>query len=112
MVGRGKKKGNGQKAKHKSGGWRERHGLLLGFAKWGLVGAVWSFFLGLCFVGWLAYDLPDVSRLNEIEHKPSVTLLAADGTILASYGDLYGKTVTLKELPGYLPQSVIATEDR
>ncbi|HWA44518.1 MAG TPA: PBP1A family penicillin-binding protein, partial [Hypericibacter adhaerens] len=113
MAGRGRKKDSGQKAKRKGGGsWRERHGLLLGFAKWGLVGAVWSFFLGLCFVGWLAYDLPDVSRLNEIDHKPSVTLLASDGTILASFGDLYGKPVTLKELPGYLPQAVIATEDR
>ncbi|QEX14746.1 penicillin-binding protein 1A [Hypericibacter terrae] len=113
MAGRGKKKDSGRKAKRKGGeSWRQRHGLLLSFAKWGLVATVWSFFLGLCFVGWLAYDLPDVSRLNEIDHKPSVTLLAADGTILASYGDLYGKTVTLQELPGYLPQAVIATEDR
>src|SRR6266850_2379113 len=113
MAGRGKKKDNGRKPKRKGGdSWRQRHGLLLSFTKWGLVATVWSFFLGLCFVGWLAYDLPDVSRLNEIEHRPSVTLLAADGSILASYGDLYGKTVTLQELPGYLPQAVIATEDR
>jgi penicillin-binding protein 1A len=113
MAGRGKKKESGRNPKRKGGGsWRQRHGLLLGFAKWGLVATVWGFFLGLCFVGWLAYDLPDVSRLNEIERRPSVTLLAADGSILASYGDLYGKTITLADLPGYLPQAVIATEDR
>jgi penicillin-binding protein 1A len=113
MAGRGKKKEGGRNGRRKGGGsWHQRHGLLLGFAKWGLVATVWSFFLGLCFVGWLAYDLPDVSRLNEIERRPSVTLLAADGSILASYGDLYGKTVTLADLPGYLPQAVIATEDR
>jgi penicillin-binding protein 1A len=113
MAGRGKKKEEGRKAKRRGGeSWRQRHGLLLGLAKWSLVATVWSFFLGLCFVGWLAYDLPDVSRLNEVQHRPSVTLLAADGSMLASYGDLYGKTVTLQDLPGYLPQAVIATEDR
>ncbi|MGH6959477.1 MAG: transglycosylase domain-containing protein, partial [Dongiaceae bacterium] len=39
-------------------------------------------------------------------------LLAADGTMLATYGDLYGQTVRLAELPPYLPQAVLATEDR
>jgi penicillin-binding protein 1A len=113
MAGRGKKKEGGRNAGRKGGkSWRQRHRLLLAFARWGLVATVWSFFIGLCFVGWLAYDLPDVSRLNEIERRPSVTLLASDGSILATYGDLYGKTVTLADLPGYLPQAVIATEDR
>src|SRR3546814_1780125 len=32
--------------------------------------------------------------------------------MLASFGDLYGEPVTLSELPDYLPQAVIATEDR
>ncbi len=74
--------------------------------------ASWATLGALCFVGWLAYDLPDVSRLNEIRRQPSVTLLAADGTMLATYGDLYGQTVRLAELPPYLPQAVLATEDR
>jgi penicillin-binding protein 1A len=69
-------------------------------------------FLVLCFVGWLAYDLPDVSRLNEIRRQPSVTLLASDGSVLATYGDLYGQTVRLADLPPYLPEAVLATEDR
>jgi penicillin-binding protein 1A len=81
-------------------------------ARWGLVGASWAAFLVLCFVGWLAYDLPDVSRLNEIRRQPSVTLLASDGSVLATYGDLYGQTVRLVDLPPYLPQAVLATEDR
>jgi penicillin-binding protein 1A len=68
--------------------------------------------LVLVFLGWLAYDLPDVSRLNEIRKQPSVTLLADDGEVIATYGDLYGATVQLKDLPRYLPQAVLATEDR
>ena len=80
--------------------------------RWGLVSASWGTLLALVFLGWLAYDLPDVSRLNEIRKQPSVTLLAADGEVIATYGDLYGATVQLKDLPRYLPQAVLATEDR
>jgi penicillin-binding protein 1A len=80
--------------------------------RWGLVSACWATFLGLVFLGWLAYDLPDVSRLGEIRKQPSITLLADDGEVIATYGDLYGATVQLNELPPYLPQAVLATEDR
>src|SRR5262250_2479684 len=73
------------------------------FLRWGLVSASWGMLLGLVFLGWLAYDLPDVSRLNEIRKQPSVTLLADDGEVIATYGDLYGATVQLKDLPRYLP---------
>src|SRR3990172_12727442 len=91
---------------------RRRRSPLGFFLKWGLVAAAWSVFLGLCFTAWLAYDLPNPSRLNEIKRRPSVTLLAADGAILATYGDLYGRPVALAALPPYLPRAVLATEDR
>src|SRR5690606_3417471 len=58
------------------------------------------------------YDLPDVSKLNEIKRRASVSLLAQDGSLIASYGDLYGSTAALRDLPPYLPAAVIATEDR
>jgi len=73
---------------------------------------VWAAFFALCFTAWLAYDLPDVSKLNEINRRPSVTLLASDGTVIATYGDLYGEPVRLADLPPYLPRAVLATEDR
>ena len=91
---------------------RRRRSVIGFFLKWGLVAAAWSVFLGICFTAWLAYDLPNPSRLNEIERRPSVTLLTADGAILATYGDLYGRAVSLAELPPYLPRAVLATEDR
>jgi penicillin-binding protein 1A len=90
--------------------WRWR--LAVFTLKWGLVGAIWGGFVALIFVAWCAYDLPDVSRLNEIKRRASVSLLASDGSLIASYGDLYGSAVALGDLPDYLPQAVIATEDR
>lgn len=80
--------------------------------RWGLVLSSWAVLVGLVFLGWLAYDLPDVSRLNEIRKQPSITLLADDGTVIATYGDLYGTNVKLEDLPPYLPEAVLATEDR
>jgi len=90
--------------------WRRR---LFWFSlKWGAVGAIWTGFAVLLFLGWCAYDLPDVSTLNDIKRRPSVTLLAADGSLITSYGDLYGEFVHLDQMSPYLPAAVLATEDR
>jgi penicillin-binding protein 1A len=83
-----------------------------GGLKWGAVGAIWSGFAAVLFLGWCAFDLPDVSTLNDVKRQPSITLLAADGTLLASYGDLYGEFTHLDEMSGFLPAAVLATEDR
>src|SRR5271154_1243554 len=102
-----------RKRKKKRGrGGRKARALGLKLAKWTAVAAVWAFFIGLCFIAWLAYDLPDLSRLTSAERRPSVTLVTADGQILASYGDLYGKPISLDQLPPYLPEALLATEDR
>lgn len=90
--------------------WRRR--LAIFTLRWGLVASIWGGFVGLIFVAWCAYDLPDVSKLNEIKRRASVSLLASDGSLIASYGDLYGSAVALRDLPPYLPAAVIATEDR
>jgi penicillin-binding protein 1A len=71
-------------------------------------GAVLLFLAGV----WYARDLPDVKKLDVIERRPSVTLLAADNEVIATYGDLYGEPVALKALPKVLIDALIATEDR
>jgi penicillin-binding protein 1A len=81
-------------------------------ARWSMVGAIWTGFIALLFLAWCAYDLPGPERLNELKRQPSVTIVAADGSLLASYGDLYGDSVRLADLPPYLPAAVLATEDR
>jgi penicillin-binding protein 1A len=92
------------------GSWRRP--ILWFLAKWSVVGAIWTGFFALLFLAWCAYDLPGPERLNELKRQPSVALLAADGSLIASYGDLYGDSVKLSDLPPYLPEAVLATEDR
>ena len=55
--------------------------------------------------------LPDPVLLTLDDRPPNLTILAADGTVLADRGLRRGY-VTLDRLPAYLPQAVIATEDR
>ena len=93
-------------------GGRGRRRPLWPFVKWFLVAAVWLGLAGLVFGAWLAYDLPGIEKLAQIERRAGVTLLAADGSILATYGDLYGEPVNLRELPAHVPAAVLATEDR
>ena len=61
---------------------------------------------------WYAHDLPNVKRLESVTRKPGVTLLARDGSVMATYGDLYGSFVEVQELPAYVPGAIMAIEDR
>src|SRR5438067_12558989 len=68
--------------------------------------------IGAVVLGYFALTLPDTGELTRAERRPSVTILAADGSLLTTYGDLFGQPLTLKEMSPYLPKAVVATEDR
>lgn len=77
--------------------------LLLGI--WGGVALA-----GLVLV--LAWDLPRPDAAQAATRRPSVTLLAADASVLATQGDLFGEAVRLRDLPPALPAALLAVEDR
>ena len=80
--------------------------------RWSILGTFWAAVAIAGTIAVFAYDLPDVNKLTDLTRRPSVTVLASDGRQLALFGDLYGQPVQLRELPAYLPQVVLATEDR
>jgi penicillin-binding protein 1A len=73
---------------------------------------IWGFLAIAGIVAWYAWDLPDLQKLDTPTRRPSMTLLAADGSVLTTYGDLHGGAVRFDEAPPYLVQAIIATEDR
>ena len=92
---------------------RARRGSLLGWAvKWGLTLGIWAVLIAGGAVAWFAWDLPDISELQQDARRTSVVLGAADGSRLASYGDLYGRYLEVDKLPPALPAAVLAIEDR
>ena len=62
-------------------------------------------------VTWSLLNLPETESI-QISRQPSITFLDKDGRIIASYGDIYGKSIKYNKLPGNLINAVIVTEDK
>ena len=80
--------------------------------RWCVVSGLWATALGLLVLTWFAYDLPPVEEATRLPRAPSLTIEARDGSFLAAVGDLYGEPIRLSEVPAYLPNAVVAIEDR
>jgi penicillin-binding protein 1A len=65
--------------------------------------------LGLAYI-WSSLDQKGLLQIPERE--PGIMLVAADGTALAERGAFFGDEARLSELPAYVPEAVIAIEDR
>ena len=74
--------------------------------------AIWSFVALCLIVGWFALDLPRVDFATEITRRPSITLTASDGSLLTSYGDQYGETLSVDDMSPWIAKAVLAIEDR
>lgn len=63
-------------------------------------------------VAYHASRLPPIDQLAVPKRPPNIAILAADNSLVANRGETGGRTVSIKELPPYLPQAFIAIEDR
>src|SRR5229473_8237290 len=87
-------------------------GMFRSAVRLGILLLLWVAIIGGGVLGYFGLTLPDTSELTRAERRPSATILAADGSLLATYGDLFGQPLTLREMSPYLPKAVIAIEDR
>ena len=77
-----------------------------------VLAALWGLIIGGGVIGYFALTLPDTGRLAVAERRPNLTILADDGSVIATFGDLFGRPLTLRRCCPDLPEAVIATEDR
>ena len=75
-----------------------------------IVGLWFSLALGLV-IAWYAAELPHIVQATNFTRKTSITIKAADGSIIGRYGDLKGEAVDARDVPD-LVHAIIATEDR
>lgn len=85
---------------------------LIWTAKWSVIVGIWGAVALGVLVAWYAYDLPDIDNLDVPARKASITLTDADGREITTYGDVYGDPLRLADVPPYLVQAIVATEDR
>lgn len=91
---------------------KSRSSFLRTIVKWLFVLGLWAgiFVGGVC--AWYAGDLPDITKKANFDRKNSITVKAADGSIIARYGEIRGESVTVEDMPPYLVYAVLAIEDR
>lgn len=100
-TGGGKKVSRGKKT---TGGFRWWK--LLFFAALA-VGAALALYVGYCFA-----TLPDIEQAVSRTRQPSTSIIAENGQEIATFGNVYSEVVYPDELPPYVINAVIATEDR
>ena len=90
----------------------QRRRLTWRIAKWSLIFVLWLVVLGAGFVGYYGHDLPDTEHLTGPETPLAITVLAADGSEVATVGEMWGELIPAEEMAPVLPQAVLAIEDR
>lgn len=80
--------------------------------RWGFLLSLWGALFGGAALVWFAWDMPSPEAALAATRRPSVTLMAGDGRVIATQGDLYGESLRLRDLPPHVPAAFIAIEDR
>jgi len=97
-------------ARKRSGSWITR--LMRRGLYWGCVLGIWGVVFAVGILGYYAAYLPPTSEWQVPQRPPNVKIVSASGSLLANRGDTGGEAVRLEQLPSYLPNAVIAIEDR
>jgi penicillin-binding protein 1A len=84
-------------------GWLFRFTLALGF---------WAAIAGVATFAFVWFTLAQNGVFQIPEREPGILILAADGTELAQRGTFFGDSVNIEALPDYVPNAIIAIEDR
>jgi len=91
---------------------RRKKGGLSGIFKFLLVSAALGAFAFAMLVAYYASGLPQTDKLFGVQGTPSITVLDVGGRVIATRGAGVGEIVPVAEMPPYLPQAVMAIEDR
>lgn len=84
-------------------GWLLRFTLALG---------LWAAVAGAATFAFVWFTLAQNGVFQIPEREPGIMILASDGTELAQRGTFFGDSVNIEALPDYVPNAIIAIEDR
>ena len=89
-----------------------RRRLLFWALRWGFIASVWLTLALTVTVLWYARDLPRPESALDAARRPSLTLQDRSGHTIATFGDIVGEPLRLKDFAPALPAAVVAVEDR
>jgi penicillin-binding protein 1A len=105
------KKATGSRRKSSAG----RTGLLGRFGRlayWAFVLMIWCGIAGAGIVVYYGARMPAMTTWSIPDRSPNIKIVSADGRLLANRGMTGGEAVGLHEMSPYIPQAVMAIEDR
>jgi penicillin-binding protein 1A len=80
--------------------------------RYAIIALVWGALAAALMLLWFARDLPRPEAALDAARRPSLTLADRSGHVFATFGDLVGEPLRLGDMPRYLPEAVVAVEDR
>ncbi len=91
---------------------RRGRGLFGGLVYWSVTLSLWGAIgLGVLF-GYYALKMPPTSEWAIPDRPPNVRIVSVDGELVANRGMTGGEAVGLEDMSPFIPQAVIAIEDR
>jgi len=64
------------------------------------------------YVGYCYLTMPDIKEAVARTRQPSTTITAENGNEIQAFGNVYSAVIMPDELPKYVSQAIVATEDR
>lgn len=113
---RRKQAGNGGRRRASSAQQHHKRGLLWRATKfsvyWSVVLGLWGIIAVAGIVAFYAVQLPQTSDWRIPDRPPNVRIVSASGELIANRGETGGQAIGLNRMPPYLPDAVVAIEDR
>lgn len=82
------------------------------FIKWGFVLFIWLFICGIIICIYYGKDLPDIDFQKETNKDVNIEILYSNNEPIKLYGSANSDITNYAELPLYLVDGLVATEDR
>ncbi len=79
---------------------------------WVMTLGLWGVVIAAATTGYVFFGLQKQGLFDIPDREPGMMVLSSDGHVLAERGSFFGDEARISELPPYVPQAVIAIEDR
>ena len=80
--------------------------------RWLVIAWVWGALAAALVLFWFARDLPRPETALDAARRPGLTLQDRGGRTFATFGDVVGDSLRLRDMPKWLPAAAVAVEDR
>jgi len=108
----GRKSTRGRRGKKAAGQRSLAVRMVRGALYWSLVLAIWGGIAVAGIVAWYGARMPNASTWAIPDRPPNVRIVSVKGDLMANRGATGGEALALSQMSPYIPEAVIAIEDR